>query len=134
MKTKTRIISSIFVIVFLASFMAVYAQPEQGQRPGRGMDPQKMLDNLKTKLELSDQQVTDIEKIFNDMKKKREEMRDSGLEREAMRDKMKTMRDEQNEKILALLNPDQQEKYKEMMKKMENRRGSKRGRNQEKQN
>lgn len=129
MKTK-RFITFVFAFMFMASSL-VFSQ-DRGQRYGRGMNPDKMLENLKTKLELSDQQVADINVVFENQKKKRDEMRDSGLSREEMREKMQSMRDEQNKAIMEILNTDQQKKYKEMMEKMENRRGSRGNRNKQK--
>jgi hypothetical protein len=99
-------------------------QEQQQFGPGGGMgggnfDPQAMLDRqmeeLKESLELSDDQEKQVREIitagFETMRKAREEMQDGGGDREAMREKMQAMREEQTQKIKAVLSEDQFTKY-----------------------
>jgi hypothetical protein len=99
-------------------------QEQQQFGPGGGMgggnfDPQAMLDRqmeeLKESLELSDDQEKQVREIitsgFETMRKAREEMQDGGGDREAMREKMQAMREEQTQKIKAVLSEEQFTKY-----------------------
>lgn len=98
-------------------------QEQQQMGPGGGMgggnfDPaafvDRQMEELKEGLELSDDQEKQVREIilagFETMSKAREGMQDGG-DREAMREKMQQMRDEQTEKIKAVLSEEQFAKY-----------------------
>lgn len=100
-------------------------QPQMG--PGGGMgggnfDPSVFIDRqieeLKEGLQLSDEQEKQVREIitagFETMRKSREEMMDGGGDREAMREKMQAMRDEQNQKLKAVLSEEQFAKYEQI--------------------
>jgi periplasmic protein CpxP/Spy len=106
------------------------SQEQQQMGPGGGMggpgnfDPaafvDRQMEELKEGLELSDDQEKQVREIitagFETMRKSREEMMDGGGDREAMREKMQKMREEQNEKIKAVLSEEQFTKYEQIQK------------------
>ena len=93
--------------------------PGGGGMGGGNFDPaafvDRQMEELKEGLELSDDQVKQVREIitagFETMRKSREEMMDGGGDREAMREKMQAMREEQNQKIKAVLTEEQYIKY-----------------------
>lgn len=96
--------------------------------PGGGMggpgnfDPaafvDRQMEELKEGLDLSDDQEKQVREILTagseTMRKAREEMQDGGGDFEGMREKMQTMREEQNEKIKAVLSEEQFTKYEQI--------------------
>lgn len=90
-----------------------------GMGGGGNFDPaafvDRQMEELKEGLELSDDQEKQVREIitagFETMRKSREEMMDGGGDREAMREKMQAMREEQNQKIKAVLTEEQFTKY-----------------------
>ena len=90
-----------------------------GMGGGGNFDPaafvDRQMEELKEGLELSDDQEKQVREIitagFETMRKSREEMMDGGCDREAMREKMQAMREEQNQKIKAVLTEEQYIKY-----------------------
>jgi Spy/CpxP family protein refolding chaperone len=105
------------------------SQEQQQMGPGGGMgggnfDPaafvDRQMEELKEGLDLSDDQEKQVREIitagFETMRKAREEMQDGGGDREAMREKMQAMREEQNQKIKAVLSEDQFTKYEQIQK------------------
>ncbi len=120
-----------FLMVFALScnkFQKNNQQQEQQQMgPGGGMgggnfDPAAFIDRqmeeLKEGLQLSDDQEKQMREIitagFETMRKSREEMQAGGGDREAMREKMQQMREEQNQKIKAVLSEEQWTKYQQI--------------------
>jgi len=122
--------------LMMAFLMAIIVSCNQGAKnsqqqqmgPGGGMgggnfDPaafvDRQMEELKSGLELSDDQEKQVREIitagFETMQKAREGMQDGG-DREAMRDKMQQMREEQNQKIKAVLSEDQFTKYEQIQK------------------
>lgn len=102
-----------------------YQQPAFA--PGGGMgggnfDPAAIVDRqmeeLKEGLELSEDQEKQVREILTagseTMRKAREEMQDGGGDRDAMREKMQQMREEQNKKIKAVLTEEQFTKYEQI--------------------
>jgi hypothetical protein len=101
-------------------------QEQQQMGPGGGMgggnfDPaafvDRQMEELKSGLELSDDQEKQVREIitagFETMRKAREGMQDGG-DREAMREKMQQMREEQTQKIKAVLSEEQFTKYEQI--------------------
>lgn len=98
---------------------------EQQMGPGGGMggsgnfDPaafvDRQMEELKEGLDLSDDQEKQVREILiagsETMRKAREGMQDGGGDRDAMREKMQQMREEQNLKIKAVLTEEQFTKY-----------------------
>lgn len=102
-------------------------QPEQQQMSPGGMggpgnfDPaafvDRQMEELKTGLQLTDEQEKQVREIivggFETMQKAREGMQEGG-DREAMREKMQKMREEQTAKIKAVLSEEQFAKYEQI--------------------
>lgn len=125
----------IFSFLMMAVVMAVIVSCNQGSKnnqqpsfgPGGGMgpgnfDPQAFVDRqmeeLKEGLGLTKDQEKQVREIitagFETMQKAREEMQDGGDDFEGMREKMQQMREEQNQKIKAILSEDQFTKYEQI--------------------
>jgi len=85
-------------VVLLAVSSAAFAEK------GHHSDPQKHLDTLAKKLELTDQQRGQVEQIMNDYRGRME----------ALKGQMDALQKEKHEKINAVLTPQQQEKFKKM--------------------
>ena len=87
-----------------------------GGKGGSGM----RVEMLKDKLTLTDQQVTEVEKIMQEQRSKMDELR------KQMQEQMKANRDESEKRIAALLTPEQTTTYQKMQeerqKRMEERR------------
>lgn len=97
----------------------------QGPPPGgRGgmMDPGRRADMLKQNLSLSDDQTTQVKAIFEDSRTKMEALRsNSSLSQDDRRSQMMTIRKAENDKINALLTPDQKTKYAALQEQMRDR-------------
>lgn len=102
-------------------------QEQQQMGPGGGMgggnfDPaafvDRQMEELKESLELSDDQEKQVREIitagFETMREAREGMQDG--DREAMREKMQAIREEQTQKIKAVLSEEQFTKYEQIQK------------------
>ena len=95
--------------------------PAGGGMGGGNFDPaafvDRQMEELKEGLELSDDQEKQVREIitagFETMRTAREGMQDGG-DREAMREKMQQMRDEQTAKIKAVLTEEQFAKYEQI--------------------
>lgn len=95
--------------------------PAGGGMGGGNFDPaafvDRQMEELKEGLELSDDQEKQVREIitagFETMRTAREGMQDGG-DREAMREKMQQMREEQTEKIKAVLSEEQFAKYEQI--------------------
>jgi len=125
-------VSFLLMAVFVAFIMSCNQGAKNNQQPafgpGGGMggsgnfDPAAFIDRqmeeLKEGLDLSDDQEKQVREIITagseTMRKAREEMQDGGGDREAMREKMQQMREEQNEKIKAVLTEEQFTKYEQI--------------------
>lgn len=90
----------------------------------RQADPAKRLEWMSKKLNLTDEQKTKLQPIFQDefqqMKAARE---DTSLNREQKRDKVKQIHETFHPQVMAVLTPDQQQKLKQMRANREARRG-----------
>jgi periplasmic protein CpxP/Spy len=118
------------VLVFSVSCNKLRQNNQQEQQqmvPGGGMTPgnfdpaafvDRQMEELKEGLDLSDDQEKQVREILTagseTMRKTREEMQDGGGDRDAMREKMQQMREEQTEKIKAVLTEDQFTKYEQI--------------------
>jgi len=79
----------------------------------RGFSVEQQLERLTTQLNLTDEQKPKVKKVLEDQLKKIQEMRnDTSLDQDARREKMKTMRTDQEKKMKEILTPDQFEKWK----------------------
>ena len=98
------------------------AAPQGGMGSPGNFDPaafvDRQMEELKEGLQLSDEQEKQVREIitagFETMRQAREEMQDGGGDREAMREKMQAMREEQTQKIKAVLSEEQFAKYEQI--------------------
>ena len=119
------------VLVFSVSCNKLRQNSQEQQQqmgPGGGMggpgnfDPaafvDRQMEELKEGLDLSDDQEKQVREIITagseTMRKAREGMQDGGGDFEGMREKMQQMREEQNEKIKAVLTEEQFTKYEQI--------------------
>jgi len=119
----------------VAAVGAAFAQdqtpppPPQGQMgapPGGGrgrmMDPGNRADMLKKNLNLTDDQTSQVKSIFEDSRTKMEAVRsNSSLSQDDRRSQMMTIRKTENDKVNAVLTPDQKTKYAAMQEQMRDR-------------
>ncbi len=93
--------------------IAGFAQAQQGGGRGMMMKPEERVKQLDEKLKLSDDQKTKLTAVFTEqseaMKKMREEAQAG--DREAMREKIKKFRAENDVKVAAVLNDEQKKTY-----------------------
>jgi periplasmic protein CpxP/Spy len=80
------------------------------------MTPEERVKQLKDSLGLNEKQTAQIDSIFKDMGAKRQALMDSVSDRDARREAMMGMMKTIDEKIEALLTPDQKDKYESMKK------------------
>jgi Spy/CpxP family protein refolding chaperone len=96
---------AIFIVAFICQSFTI-AQPKDRPMPQR-----EFVKELKKELNLTSDQETKIQKIFDTQN---EEMK---KERDAMREKMEKQRKETDAKISTVLTDDQKKKYEELQKK-----------------
>lgn len=92
-----RVLAGVCVLMLAASSAAFAEKGHHG-------DPQKHLDTLTKKLELTDAQRGQVEQIMNDYRGRME----------ALKGQMDALQKEKHEKINAVLTPEQQEKFQKM--------------------
>lgn len=90
---------------------------------GRGMmDPGQRSQMMKERLNLSDDQTTQVKAILEDSRTKMEALRsNSSLSQDDRRSQMMTIRKGENDKVEALLTADQKTKYEAMQQEMRGR-------------
>ena len=82
---------------------------------GQMMSPDAMLEHLSQTLNLTDDQKGQVKTILEDRQQKMKSLHsDSSLSEQDRRGKMRTMFRESNDKIRALLNDDQKQKFDQM--------------------
>jgi len=123
MKRISYLVMAILMVIAMSCNKGQQNNQQQQMGPG-GMggsgnfDPAAIVDRqmeeLKEGLDLSDDQEKQVREIITagmeTMRKAREGMQEGG-DRDAMREKMQQMREEQNEKIKAVLSAEQFTKY-----------------------
>jgi HlyD family secretion protein len=98
-----------------ASTDAVAAPRGNGQERGNPQERiRQQIETLKRELELTPAQEQQVIAIYRDMGQKMRQMRDSGTPFEELREEMAKLRRGAEEKIAAILTPDQRVKYDEM--------------------
>ena len=86
------------------------------------MDPGARAEMLKKNLNLTDDQTSQVKTIFEDSRTKMEGVRsNSSLSQDDRRSQMMSIRKTENEKINALLTPDQKTKYAALQEQMRDR-------------
>jgi Spy/CpxP family protein refolding chaperone len=95
---------------------------------GRGPDPERRMEMLQHRLNLTPDQTTQIKTIFADGRTKMEALRsNSTLAPEDRRTQGEALRKDETAKVEALLNPDQKAKFEEMEAKQRERMRDHRG-------
>ena len=96
--------------------------PPPGGGPRGGMDPGRRAERMKHDLSLTDDQTSQVKTILEDSRSKMEAVRsNSSLAQDDRRSQMMSIRKAENEKIEALLTPDQKTKYAAMEQQMRDR-------------
>jgi periplasmic protein CpxP/Spy len=96
--------------------------PPPGGGPRGGMDPARRAQMLKDHLSLSDDQTAQVKSIFEDSRTKMEALRsNTSLSQDDRRSQMMSIRKGENDKVTALLTPDQKTKYAAMQEQMRDR-------------
>ena len=116
----------LFLILFLSSTVLI-AQENRTAR--RGADMKAMQERMISELKLDEKQAAEYQKISDEfrstMQSEREKM---GGDRQAMFEKMKTLRAERDEKLKAVLSEEQFKQLQEKEKQMQGNRGPRGGR------
>ena len=95
--------------------------PPRGGRGGM-MDPGRRADMLKQNLSLTDDQTSQVKTILEDSRTKMEALRsNSSLSQDDRRSQMMSIRKAENDKVEAILTPDQKTKYAAMQAQMRDR-------------
>jgi protein CpxP len=94
-----------------------------GRHGGHGMDPDKMLDHMTKRYNLTSDQQNQIRPILQDQQQQMQSLRaDTSISREDKGAKMRSMHQESRQKIEAVLTDDQRKKVDADQQKMEERR------------
>ncbi|HXG01012.1 MAG TPA: Spy/CpxP family protein refolding chaperone [Bacteroidota bacterium] len=107
--------------IILSLFLVCPDAPAQG--PGRPrLSPEERAAELKKVLNLTDEQTSKVKVIYEQQEKEmRELFASTDGDRAAMREAMQQKVKEMDEKILAVLNTDQQKKYKQWVEERRSR-------------
>ena len=123
-----------FLSFALCSFMAAGAliaapqaqqspEPQASEQPHhRAVDPNQQLQHMTKRLNLSADQQQQILPILQDRTQQMEAIRnDQSLSRQDRHAKMQALREQTQDKIKAVLNPEQQKTYTDMLQRMQER-------------
>lgn len=96
--------------------------PANGHGQGRRLDPDRQLKMLSKRLNLTADQQQQILPVLTDRQQQFEKIRsDSSLAPNDRRDKMRSLHEDSEAKIKAVLNDDQKQKYDQMQQQMRER-------------
>lgn len=96
--------------------------PPNGGPRGGMMDPGRRSERMKHELNLTDDQTAQVKTILEDGRTKMEALRsNSSLSQDDRRSQMMSIRKTENDKIEALLTPDQKTKFATMQQRMRDR-------------
>lgn len=113
-------------LMLIAVFALSFASIAQNQGP-RNFDPKEMAkrqtEELTKQLDLNKDQQKKVLELNEKYANKMSEMRNGGGDREAMREKMTKMREEQNKEMKKILTEDQYKKYEKYLEERRSRRG-----------
>jgi Spy/CpxP family protein refolding chaperone len=114
---KTLVLKSMITLICVLIFHTqLYGQPEEH----RSIPPPDCPERLQKDLNLTEAQMEKVKSIFNDQKNEMDAMmKASDDERRTRHESMMKKRKETDERIIALLNEKQKEKFAEMQKKHE---------------
>jgi protein CpxP len=94
-----------------------------GRHGGHGMDPDKMLDHMTKRYNLTSDQQNQIRPILQDQQQQMQSLRgDTSISREDKMAKVRSMHQASQQKIEAVLTDDQRKKFDADQNKMEERR------------
>ena len=111
-----RFIVTLFLLTLLGLTVSCSSERNRGFRQGINAS------DLKSQLELTNDQTEKVEQIIESFRKEVEELREnSSGDRSEMREKMMTIRNRQNETIEELLNEEQKVVYEEIIKQRQDR-------------
>ena len=120
MKSLSLVHSRFFFTLCLLTFIGIYISCNNDR--GRGPRPGLNISDLKTQLDLTDEQSKKIEQIIETTRQEMQDLRESssGDWREN-REQMLALRNKQNEQIEALLTDDQKVKWEVLKKERQDR-------------
>ena len=113
MKTKL----FLFFLIAAMSSITIFAQ--------RGMSQEDRMKNMNERLNLSEEQYAQVDSILKEQTKEFQVLRDGweeGGDRDQMREKMRELRNETDDKMLAVLNEEQTTEYKKYQEERAQRR------------
>ena len=104
-------ISSILMLTFMLSSVLYYCSDNNPRR--QRLTPQEQAQQLKEVLDLTDQQVESVEKIYGYMQEELSKLREeyNADDRSAMREVFMEMREKAETSISEILTDEQKEKY-----------------------
>lgn len=110
---KLSLVAALAVGGLLASATITCAQNSNAQKRDRkGPSVEQRVERMNTEVNLTADQKTKVTALFEeDGKKMRELRQDTSLSQEDRRAKMRTMREESDKKLKAILTPDQWQKW-----------------------
>jgi Spy/CpxP family protein refolding chaperone len=126
-----KLILSLLAAVLALGGTSVWAQMEQGQAGGQGsamghgpMSPDQRLQMMTKQLNLTADQQEKIKPLLESESQQMQTLRgDTSLSREDRMSKMMQIRQSTNDQIKSSLNPDQQQKFEQMMSHQGHRHG-----------
>lgn len=117
--------------------MATFAaQRGQGMHPGRGMgmNATPNMDRLSKELNLTDEQKAKLQPLFEEHRKQMQSIwQDTSLTPEQKRAKAKELRQSHHQQMMAVLTPEQQQKFQQMRANRPHKRGYGQGMGPDKQ-
>lgn len=133
---KSKVLTAALAVVLGAGLSVARAQDAaaQGQQGGRRWqaDPQQQVHMLQSRLNLTDDQVTQVRQILTDGRKQMQAARQDGsLVGQDRMAKFRAIREDQENRINAVLTPDQKTKYQAMREQFRARRQQQRDQNQD---
>jgi Spy/CpxP family protein refolding chaperone len=126
----TVIVIGALVMGLAAATIPARAQDQETQRAGARKMPSAddVVQRLGQKLNLSDDQKAQIKPIIADRQQKMQAIRsDTSMRRDQKRPQMKSIMEDSDKKINAILTPDQQKQYAELEQQMRERRQNRGG-------
>ena len=116
----------LFLILFLSSTVLI---AQENRTAKRGADMKAMQERMISELKLDEKKAAEYQKISDEFRSKMQSEREKmGGDRQAMFEKMKTLRAERDEKLKAVLSEEQFKQLQEKEKQMQGNRGPRGGR------
>ena len=116
----------LFLILFLSSTVLI---AQENRTAKRGADMKAMQERMISELKLDEKKAAEYQKISDEFRSKMQSEREKmGGDRQAMFEKMKTLRAERDEKLKAVLSEEQFKQLQEKEKQMQGNIGPRGGR------